>query len=145
MIGVGDIVTWKDSTFGPGAAVWRVTEVHHGTTATLEHLRRPMTNVYRLDLLRPLTARERAEAGIRIPGTPSSSPGRHYTIGLPVTITVHNVGTVSATVHVEDASGEVAHYDGGDPDLEPDPAVLDSDSALIEQALSTTDYSVRLD
>ena len=42
------------------------------------------------------------------PGTPSSSPGRSYTIGCPVTITLNDDGSVSVVVYLGEAGEGVA-------------------------------------
>ena len=47
-------------------------------------------------------------AGGTDPGTPSSSPGRDYTIGCPVTITLNDDGSVSVVVYLGEAGEGVA-------------------------------------
>ena len=146
-VAVGDYVTWKSEVdFGWGAAVWRVLEIKgyrdRPNVAVLDHQRRAQTNHYSVDLLRPLTARERTAAGIVDRGTTSSSPSRSYLVGLPVTITVHDDGTVTATVHTEDIVEAVSDYDD---DNAPDGATILADAATAGQTMTLTDYTIRID
>lgn len=146
MIRVGDFVTWKSTeTLDWGSAVWRVLEIKayrdRPDVAVLDHQRRPMTNHYSIDALRPLTARERQQAGLD-QGTTSSSPGRTYLVGMPVSITVHDDGTVTAAVHVEDIVEDISDYD--DENAPPAEQIL-ADAATAGRAATLTTYTVRLD
>lgn len=78
-------------------------------------------------------------------GTTSSSPGRSYLVGLPVSINVHDDGTVTLTVHAEDIVEAVA--DDDNPEEGSDLAQQVADSATAGAALSatgTTSFTIHL-
>jgi hypothetical protein len=87
------------------------------------------------------------KAGGQGQGTTSSSPGRSYLTGMPVSIEVRDDGTVSLTVHAEDIVECVADYDDT-YDAEPiSEAQQVADSATAGAALTatgTTSFEIHL-
>lgn len=68
------------------------------------------------------------KAGGTDPGTPSSSPGRDYLVGMPVLVTVRDDGTVHLEICAEDIVEAVADCDTTE-DVSDDQRVADSATA----------------
>lgn len=97
-------------------------------------------------IIERLTAIANGLAGSQ--GTTSFSPGRSYLVGMPVSVNVHDDGTVTLTVHAEDIVECVADYDDGDQPFDRAAYALQvNDAARAGKALDatgTTSFEIHL-